>query len=74
VLACFYGILVDNNQLIVVNLVGLLLEALYLIFYLFYTPYKVNAKETANMLKSLTNIKIYNIEKNDSSAYFRFYF
>ncbi len=41
ILACLYGILIKNTQLIIVNVVGVVLEALYLIFYLFYTLNKV---------------------------------
>ena len=37
----FYGLLVDDLILIIVNAVGFTLEAVYLVFYLFYTQSKV---------------------------------
>ena len=37
----FYGLLIRNTQLIVVNAVGFILQACYLVVYLFYSNNKV---------------------------------
>lgn len=37
----FYGLLIRNTQLIVVNAVGFVLQACYLVIYLIYTANKV---------------------------------
>jgi hypothetical protein len=36
----FYGLLITNTKIMIVNAVGFNLEALYIIFYLFYTQNK----------------------------------
>ena len=42
----FYGILVDNLKLIIVNVIGFNLEACYIIFFLFFSQNKVNFNKT----------------------------
>jgi hypothetical protein len=41
VLNFFYGILIHNYQVIIVNVVGFNLEAIYIMVYLFYTQNRV---------------------------------
>jgi hypothetical protein len=36
-----YGTLIDNNQVMIVNVVGFNLEAIYILFFLYYTLNKV---------------------------------
>jgi hypothetical protein len=58
VLNFFYGMLINNTQIIIVNVVGFNLEAIYVFFFLYYTLNKVNLINTRSLKLIFSKFKL----------------
>ena len=73
ILNFFYGILIRNHQVIIVNVVGFNLEAIYIMFYLFYTQNKKKLiHQILFLLIIITGVGFYGFfyQDNNSKASF----